>query len=356
MRKPVSVIAFVRSVDVVGISAINALRAIQPLTYLNNDPGFDVQIVDQKQLRGIMQAGMAEALLEHDLFVVSRLFAGNEGRAEFLEAIHSHGGLVVFDTDDDLSDDHRDLGRGEDFKGIIGDVDAVTVTTSHLARQLEKYTDYKPWVLPNHIDVNWFAGASMEAPRTVEGLTIGFIGTASHYDDWQYPVEALRQIALEHDEVTIVTAGYMPDYLADLPRIVELEPVPYVAYPAMMRQFDVICASLDTDDEFNKSKSAIKALEAMAAARVLDNGKVGGAVAVCTKMKVYRRVIQQRHNGLLVSNDEWYDVLKTLIEDKHLRNKLAVQGFRWIKKWRDIAKGCKLWGRAYREILKSGHR
>ena len=358
MKKPISIVAFVRSVDVVGLSAINALRAIQPLTYLNNDRGFNIGIVDQEKLKGIVRAGTTKSLLGHDLYVVSRLFAGNRGRDEFLEAVHGHGGLVIFDTDDDLSDDHRDLGRGEDFKGIIGDVDAVTVTTAHLAKHLEKYTGYRPWVLPNHIDVRWFAGTSMEAPRTVEGLTIGFIGTASHYDDWKYPVEALRRIALEHDEVTIVAAGYTPDYLADLPRIIELEPVPYVAYPAMIRQFDIVCASLDSDDEFNKSKSSVKALEAMSAARVLDSGKVGGAIAVCSDMPVYRRTVNNKHNGLLVENSgkAWYSVLKILVEDKHLRNKLAVQGYRWVKKHRDVAVGYRLWGRAYEAILSRGRR
>lgn len=257
MKKPISIVAFIRRLDVVGVSAINALRAIQPLAYLNNSPGFDVRIVDQEGLKNVIERGATETLLGHDLYVVSRLFAGKEGRSEFLEAIHGHGGLVIFDTDDDLSDDYRKIGRGEDFKGIINDVDAVTVTTPYLARHLEKYTGYKPWVLPNHVDVDWFAGVSMEAPRTVEGLTIGFIGTASHYDDWKYPVEALRQIALEHEDVTIVAAGYTPDYLLDLPRIVELEPVPYMAYPTMMRQLDLVICSLDSEDEFNKSKCVV---------------------------------------------------------------------------------------------------
>ncbi|NIV37473.1 MAG: hypothetical protein GWN58_51060 [Anaerolineae bacterium] len=191
----------------------------------------------------------------------------------------------------------------------------------------------------------------MRAKRKAEGLTVGFVGTASHYDDWKYPVEALRRIARGHPEVTIVAAGYCPDYLKELPNLLELPPVAYYQYPAIMRQFDIVCCSLDAEDGFNKSKSAIKALEAMAAARALPGGETGGAVPVCTDMKVYRRVVNNRHNGLLTGNDQWYDTLMSLIEDRALRRKLSVQGHQWVQKHRDVATGCRLWGRAYRTML-----
>jgi len=293
-------------------------------------------------------------LLGYHVYVVSRLFAGRKGRREFIDAIREYGGKVVFDTDDDLTDDHRDLGRGGDFKGILHDVDAVTVSTWSLRDQLAPYTNgHKPWVLPNHIDVPWFSKVSLSAKRTVpEGrLAVGFIGTASHYDDWEYPVEALGRLARERDDIVIVAAGYTPDYLKELPNLVQLKAVPYGHYPGLMRQFDIVVCSLDPNDEFNKCKSGIKALEAMSAARVLPNGKIGGAVVVATDMKVYRRVVQDKHNGLLTSNDGWYDTLSRVIEDRQLRNKLAVQGHKWVSKNRNVATGYKLWGAAYHAIM-----
>lgn len=309
--------------------------------------------MDQGDLKRLIEAGQADMLLRYQIYVVSRLFAGREGREEFIDAIRESGGKVVFDTDDDLTDDHRDLGRGGDFKGILHDVDAVTVSTWSLRDQLAPYTNgHRPWVLPNHVDAAWFSKVSRAAKRIVPELTVGFIGTASHYDDWQYPVEALGRLARERDDITIVAAGYTPDYLKELPNLVELKPVPYAHYPGLMRQFDVVCCALDPDDEFNKCKSGIKALEAMSAARVLDNGKIGGAVAVATDMPVYRRVVNNKHNGLLVANDEWYGALSRLIDDEQLRTKIAVRGHRWVKKNRNIATGYKLWGAAYREIMR----
>jgi len=343
-------------VEVIGISAINLYRAASPLAHLGQrDPRFDTTVMDQGDLKRLIEAGRGDMLLGYQVYVVSRLFAGRRGRREFIDTIREYGGKVVFDTDDDLTDDHRDLGRGGDFKGILHDVDAVTVSTWSLRDQLAPYTDgHRPWVLPNHIDVPWFSKVSLSAKRTVpEGrLAVGFIGTASHYDDWEYPVEALGRLARERDDIVIVAAGYTPDYLKELPNLVQLKAVPYGHYPALMRQFDIVCCALDPNDEFNKCKSAIKALEAMSAARRMQNGKIGGAVAVCTNMPVYRRVVSNRHNGLLVANDEWYDALSGLIDDEQLRTKIAVRGHRWVEKNRNIASGYKLWGRAYHEILR----
>jgi glycosyltransferase involved in cell wall biosynthesis len=260
----------------------------------------------------------------------------------------------VFDTDDDLTDEFRDLGSGDDFVATIRAMDVVTVSTPYLAERIKKYTSRKPHVLPNHIDFEWFSKVSRECRRRVPGLTVGLIGTASHYDDWIYPVKALARLAEHNRDVTVVVAGYMPDYLREI-GAVELQGVPYHMYPTLMRQFDVVCCSLDPHDEFNKSKSAIKHLEASAAERVLPNGKIGGAVAVCTDMSVYRRTVNHRKNGMLIPNDGWFDTLDELVRDERLRMTLAENGYKWVRKHRDIKEGYKMWARLYRRLADGGN-
>ncbi len=343
--------AFVRHSEVTGISAINYYRAVSPLQHLAKDPRHKIEILGQKEIRAIVEEGRSNDLLGRDLYLTSRLFAGRAGRHEFIDVLHRHGGIVVFDTDDDLTDDFRDLGRGDDFKGVLRDVDYVTVSTPYLRDRLEAHTKHRPVVLPNHVDVGWFSGESYHTERQHKGLTIGFIGTASHYADWKFPMGALHRLAREHPDITILAAGYSPDYLSSLPNFHELDPVPYVMYPQLMRQFDIVCCSLDAEDGFNMSKSSIKALEAMAAARRLPNGKVGGAVPACTNVKVYRRTVQNKHNGLLIDNSEWYEALSLLIDDHRLRHRLAVQGLAWVTKNRDIKTGHRRWGAAYQKML-----
>ncbi len=352
-----TILGFVRTTPGHGLSAVSYYRAGMPLRALGEHSGlFHVTIMDQAEVSELIQTygpKADEMLTGRDIYVVSRLYR-SKGLPEFVSAIHEAGGRIVFDTDDDLTEEYRHLdGRGDEFVETMKAVDLVTVSTSYLSRRLEGYLGYKPPVLANHIDVSWFADKSASAERRIPGISVGFVGTASHYNDWKYPLDALTRVAEENREVSLVAAGYFPDYLKDLPNAFELRAVPYGEYPGLMRQFDIVCCSLDPDDEFNGSKSAVKALEAMSASRKLQCGSIGGAIAVCTDMPVYRRAISG-NNGLLVSNDEWYDALSALVKDSRLRRKLSIAGHKWVAKNRNIRTGYRHWGRVYRRLLRNG--
>jgi len=351
--KKIKVIGFVRDTPNGGLSPVNYYRAYLPLRALQElDKRFEVTIFSQAQVGELIRqygSRSEEILMGRDLYVISRLFT-RQYLDRFVDAIHEDGGKVIFDTDDDLTDDYRDLGRGEDFKITIGAMDLVTVSTPFLSKRIHRYVNHKPPILMNHIDFKWFSKESRKAPRTVPGLTVGLVGTASHYDDWIYPVRALRKLAEESTDINLVVAGFFPDYLDDLPNLHQIKPVPYLKYPGMIRQFDIICCSLDPDDMFNKSKSAIKAIEAMSSVRRLSDGRWGGAVPVCTNMPVYRRAVNHMHNGILTSNDGWYDALSEMIHNTKLRNNIAVNGTKWVQKNRDINVGYKSWAKLYKRV------
>jgi len=346
----INLMAFVRTTKKHGLSPVNYYRALLPVSMLGRKSNkFNIDVLTQDDVKRIITNGASNHLLGRHIYVISRLYR-EDGRQEFFDIIREHGGQIVFDTDDDLTCDYRELGRGDEFKKMLETVDLVTVSTPYLSKQVARYTGYKPPVLPNHVDASWFSKASMAAERKVPGLTVGFIGTASHEADWEFPVRALARIAGEHPEVTIVTAGFVPTYLENFPNIVKLNPVPYSQYPGLMRQFDIVCCSLDPNDEFNMSKSSIKALESMVAARTLANGKIGGAVPVCTDMPVYRRTVT-KHNGVLTDNNGWYEALLELVTDENLRHRLAVQGYRWVRKNGDMAEGYRAWANVYQGLV-----
>lgn len=347
---PIKVITFLRNSPKGGVSPVHYYRAMMPVKRLGmEDDRFDVELTTQDDVKVLLQNGYGDYLLGRDIYVISRLYA-TDGREEFVAAVRNSGGKIVFDTDDDLTCDHRDLGRGAEFKEMLSDVDLVTVSTAYLAKKLEQYVGYKPVVLPNHIDFDWFERMSLGAKKRSDGIVVGMIGTTSHEGDWHYPVEALNRLAGEFKEVKIAVAGYMPPYLERDESVMRLNPVPYSMYPGLMRQFDIVCCSLDPDDEFNKSKSSIKAIEAMSAARILSNGTAGGAVAVCTNMPVYRRAVNHKNNGLLTDNEGWYETLRELVIDERLRNKIAISGLRWASVNRNIRTGYKKWGKVYRGL------
>jgi len=347
-------IVFLRESDGGHITPVNYYRALLPLRKLGmKDDRFDVTLLTQEDVRDRLRSGYGDSMLGYDLYVISRLFAA-KGLEEFLEVIRNGGGKIVFDTDDDLTCDHRELGRGDEFKLMISAVDLVTVSTPYLSKKLEPYTGYRPPVLYNHVDCSWFGDTSMKAKREVPGLVIGFVGTTSHEGDWHYPVDALLRISEEFDNVTIAAAGYVPPYLENVENLVRIKPVPYVSYPRVMRQFDIVCCSLDPHDQFNLSKSAIKSLESMASSRVLSNGKIGGAVPVCTDMPVYRRCVN-RKNGALTSNTGWYESIRELVEDEIKRNEMAEYGHKWVKEHRNIETGYTAWGKLYRSFVNGGN-
>lgn len=315
-----------------------------------------MRVLTQEQFVNIFNMLGNEAaenmFLGHDIYHISRLYR-RKGLQEFVDAIHDSGGLCVFDTDDDLTEEFRELdGKGDEFLETCKAFDLVTVSTPFLADRIERHLGYRPIVLPNQIDVDWFRETSAEGKRMVDGLTVGFIGTSSHEDDWIYPVEALKRIGEEYPEITVIAAGYTPKYLYDLPNLRSLGGVPYYGYPALIRQLDIVCCSLDDEDVFNLSKSGIKALEAMASERVLPNGRKGGAVPICTDMTLYRRVVNHGHNGYLTSNDRWYEALKHVIENEQERLAVAQRGYKWVKKNRDIRDNYVLWMRTYKNLLR----
>jgi glycosyltransferase involved in cell wall biosynthesis len=70
---------------------------------------------------------------------------------------------------------------------------------------------------------------------------------------------------------------------------------------------------------------------------------------VAQNMPVYRRVVNQRHNGLLAEGN-WYELIALLVEDEKLRRRLAKNGRRWVKKNRNIHTLARKWFRVYEEV------
>lgn len=347
------ILGFLRHLGDFGLSPISYYRVGLPLRALDEFSEHEARAYNQLGLYNMLletlQNGgsLADAVSGYDVYVLSRLYR-DSGGDEYIEQVHEQGGVVVFDTDDDMSEESRYLdGGGGDFINMLGRADLVTVSTPYLAERVGRYTKRRPVVLPNYIDTGWFGRLSLLAEKQRRGLNIGVIGCGTHYWDWRCLKEPFQRIADEYDHVNILAAGYQPHYMS---QHMYLAPVPYSEYPQMVRQFDIVCCALDADDDFNKSKSAVKALEAMAAAREIPGG-VGGAVPVCADMPVYQHVVKHMDNGVLVDNDSWYEALKMLIEDEGARSEIACRGHRWVRDNRDIRDGYALWERAYLDLL-----
>jgi len=347
--------------SMLSVSRVNGKLGISPVCYYRAHllvktigkrcKDIETSAISSDDMALAITTGVVDMFRGMDMYVLPRLHETN-GFIGFRDYVHSWGGKIVYDTDDDLTDDYRRIGDGERVRHTAKHSDHVTVSTPYLAARMQPIIGYTPSVLPNHIDFPWFRDTSMKAERNKPNFTVGFVGTSTHYNDWKYPVDALVKLAEKHPNIIIGVAGYVPDYLQGIRNGMAIEPVPYSTYPCVIRQFDVVCCSLDPYDEFNKCKSAIKAIESMAAGRKLNNGRVGGAVPVCTDMPVYRRVVNNRNNGILVDNDEWFAALDRLVTDRAFYNKLSERGHKWVAKNRDMnLTGWRKWAAVYRRVI-----
>jgi glycosyltransferase involved in cell wall biosynthesis len=335
-RIPIKVLGFVRSG---GNRAIAAIRGIWPLIELNKRADFECAYVESQQMEKIVRAGKTDRLRDYDLYVVCRMHGPVNGKDPFPFV----SGKLVYETDDDLTCEHRDFAVGQWVGDTVDLCDAVTVSTKHLNGVMQRYG--KPtYTLPNYLRTDWYGKVSASAERLNDNLTIGLIGTPTHWGDWLIVLDALKRIKADYPNVTVACGGYRPPYLEDVIDVM-YAPLPFESYPAMLRQFDIRLCPLDGTDKFNLSKSPIAALEAMAATRPTGD-KVGGATALCSDHPVYKGI-----NTPLVTDEQWYDAIATFIEDPRRRHEVSVAGHKWVRKHRDMRQGVKLWARTYHEIV-----
>lgn len=353
MQTPIKVLAIA---DMAGGVAISTVRAIWPLSGLNlrQQHDFNCAAIGLPDVAAALSGGERRKLEGYDLYVIVRgrgkIEKGFDPFEEFKGA-----GKVIYDTDDDLTDTHRDFGRGDWFINSVNYADMVTVTNDRLAGVIREHVDEAKTsirVLPNLLHTDFYRDVSSKAERMIDGLTIGFLGTKTHFFDWYQSWEGVKQVLAEHPEVTLVFGGYRPEYAKEVPNNVFFAPMNIQKYPEMVRQLDIRICPLEPAEEepFNLSKSPISALEAMAAARPVGK-RMGGAVAVVSDHPVFQEDIRHRINGYVVKDGDWYSALKTLITNRKLRESMAVQGYRWVRANADAIRCTERRAKLYHDLV-----
>ena len=336
-----------------GLMGSAAYRAYWPLGELNKRRDFEnCLVVTEDGLSKLLARRQLHRIQGYDLYIIQRMPIPPQGARALVNGLHGLGGkAVVFDVDDDLTNQYRDLGYDGWMEATVAACDAVTVSTPALGKIMERCG--KPvFVLPNHLSAEHFAETSLAVERVFDELVIGTVSGQTKWGDLLLVADALKRIAQDYPEITIACAGYRPPYFESIEGLQCFAPVEFRLLPGLYRQFDIVLCPLDAEDLFNHSKSAIGALQAMAAARPVGKGMGGAIPVVSGNLPVYRRAVNHRHNGLVVKNGEWYEAIAQLIEDRALRERLSVQALRWVKKHRNIDRVGPLWAKAYQTTLR----
>jgi glycosyltransferase involved in cell wall biosynthesis len=268
--------------------------------------------------------------------------------------------LVVAEYDDDYFTGSRDLKYDylpllHEFLGLL---DAVTVSTPYLSRLIHRYAPSVPvYELPNCVKWSEWQGHDKFTRIPPDSVVIGLTGSHTHEKDWGVLEDVIPRVMKEFGNVYFITGGYSPEYLAPVremypDRTEHYPPLDYSDYPALIRQFDIVLCPVVPDDEFNLSKSGIKAIEGMAAGRTLPNGGRGGGVPITSDLEYYRRVTGGDKRGLTTDHtpEAWYDAIVHLIQEKELRERLQRKGHHWCHQNHAIEQKWYMWWNAYTEI------
>lgn len=338
--------------------AIHIYRVTLPYSKINDNTKHKCGWISSESAAVNLKSKELDALLDSDIIVLARPITNDQYIADsYCGMMKSRGAMLVYETDDDLTNTYRDTSSGNvgaTCLPFLKHCSAITVSTEPLKQLISNFVDSKPiYVLPNKVDPTFFNKRLQGYQRKFQGtLNIMLAGTKTHGEDWRYAAEAARLIIAEYPDTRLLVGGFHPDYIDTTDRVELLPFMPYHAYPTMLAEADIVIAAIDPDDGFNHCKSAVKAMEAWAAIRPVGKKTAGGAAVIATDSVVYSGTVSHERNGLLVEHsvEGYYQALKKLVDEPLLRQELQRRGYLDMLKRHSIQDGWRAWSSAYHNI------
>jgi processive 1,2-diacylglycerol beta-glucosyltransferase len=257
----------------------------------------------------------------------------------------------IIDVDDywNLSHDHplREHYRENEIPGQVIESlkGAAEVWTTHevLADKVRKYNS-NVVIIPNAI--NFDQPQFARKPKATDKVVIGWAGSSTHVPDINLLKTSMHRLHKDKDlagKYSILHAGWHHEtkeshhFEKIFTAGYRATPDQYKRFPAIdvynyAKAYDIVHISLCplVDNEFNRCKSFLKALE---------SGAKGCAV-IASNVHPYNDLLRHEDNAMLVDpkNNEkgWHNAVKRLVNDKVLRERLATNLYNDIRKVYDI--------------------
>lgn len=268
----------------------------------------------------------AEAMREGHTVVAQRLHM--PAPAALWHSLGDVGVRRVFEVDDDLwhlPPEHpsaawyaqTDVRRMLDI--VISQADAVTVSTDPLAEVLREHTDAPVTTIPNYIP-RWFLDQGADNrrerttwPGTAVPYTVGWAGSMTRSNDWTPGVVRMVNRWVQRNPEDRVRIYGGKDWGIERADVVEwITGVEEYIRTVFM---DVMLIPL-VHNEFNRSKSHIKALECMAL----------GIVPIVWDEQPYREIITHGVDGFRAINEHHAREYLDLLRDGDFRTMLSDNG------------------------------
>jgi hypothetical protein len=149
-------------------------------------------------------------------------------------------------------------------------------------------------------------------------LRIGYHGSSTHYRDLEFLIPTIKRFSEANPSVEFDLFGHkaIREMIRGLARVNVMDPLPWEEYKefAKRRPCHIMVAPL-LDHAYNRGKSRIKFCDASSL----------GAAGIFTDNPIYRGIVDDRIDGLLVNNteDEWLGALQSLAADPDRTYRIA---------------------------------
>lgn len=340
-------------------SGVDFARVIQPMAHLNgykdDEVEFETTLFDIEK-----STDWLEVAKNYDIIYFNYI-QNPWGFAAMGAMARKHGVKMVMDLDDSLwhikSDNPASsvYKKGSEalnnFTAICNEVDYVTCTNSYLKNVILNNTYKSPdkvEVFPNYIDLERYSHRSPFKDN--HSINLVHYGSTTHFIDLNEEEfnKGIDRIMSEYPEVTLRMIGaFIPKYRKrwgmryenvyghqDIYKWIEDK------FPQFMDETDILVVPL-TDDIYNRSKSQIKFLESASAKKP----------GVFQRIRQYQEVIDGSNGMLARSEDEWYQAIKKLIDNKEFRKKSGENAYKTVEKDWDIKKHVKDYADFFKSIL-----
>lgn len=323
------------------VSGVDMVRIIQPMQALNgvktDKVEFETYIYDPVKDEKL---DWLKVVSEYDMIYFN--YTANPWAFAAMGAMARKRGIpIIMDLDDNLwnvqndnpaFDVYKKDSQGiKNFTAIVNEVDYITCTNPYL-RNLVVHNSHKNHdlikVFDNYIDLDLY-----KYPQEFKddgNITLTHFGSSTHYTDLQSSafVSGVDKIMKEYPNVNFLTVGsFIPVFRSKWGQRYQnefghVDIYKWISdrFPDVMAKTDICVVPLE-NNIYTRCKSAIKWLE-------MSSAKKPG---VYQRIRQYENVIDGTNGLLANTSDEWYQAIKTLIEDKAKRKEMGERAYKTVK-------------------------
>lgn len=350
---------------------------------------FDEAFKFRDDVRSYLMDGKEEANKQVEMINSADVVVGRLGDYQYFKMIKEEiapDKKIVFDHDDNTmevlptSEHYKEFGTEDAWALVEGNLKPIWVTgltegfnryknlssqmnllyilacadliTSPVQKLLDFYLQFgskevKGGIVHNALNFDLYPeGKFMPKDKKKDEIRIGWQGGVSHMGDWEEIKEPLARVLADYPEVTLHILGsyYKNQFKNFEDRITRYPWYPFRAYTYRLKTLGLDGAIIPLESKpFNEFKSEIKFTEFTQL----------GVPSVVKNMLPYSEVITEQNSYPYKDNVEFEVKLRAMLEDikaGRAQNKV-VEGKKWVKKDRDIAKEAGSLVQLYKSIL-----